>query len=205
MGPHGPVPDPDRLLSGHPADAPVPAVDPQAAKDCILFTPDLTTFVGPWGTSFSANLTSDETGIGNWTEAQFLTALIKGTSPDGRHYYPAFPYTSYQRARFDDLRDEFAYIKTLPQVPGRIRDHDREPPVVGTRLGLRRVHRGLGLLERDRRNHGLGRATASSLRCRRHVADQGERRHRDQESTTSHRFHPAPYVWMSSELKDHKI
>ena len=50
--------------------------------------------------------------------------MNKGTSPDGRHYYPAFPYTSYQRMRVDDLRDLFAYLKTLPAVQGSVRDHD---------------------------------------------------------------------------------
>jgi mono/diheme cytochrome c family protein len=92
----------------------------------------------PFGTFYVPNISPHPTdGIGNWTEAQFVTALIKGTSPDGRHYYPAFPYTSYQRARFDDLRDLFAYLKTLPPVPGRIRDHDLPFPF--------NIRRGLGL------------------------------------------------------------
>ncbi len=48
----------------------------------------------------------------------------EGTSPDGRHYFPAFPYTSYQRMRVEDVRDLFAHIKTLPAAQGRVRDHD---------------------------------------------------------------------------------
>src|SRR5205814_9327354 len=63
-------------------------------------------------------------GIGKWSEADFVTAMTKGTSPDGRHYFPAFPYTSYQRMRVEDLRDLFAHLKTLPAVQGRVRDHD---------------------------------------------------------------------------------
>jgi mono/diheme cytochrome c family protein len=50
--------------------------------------------------------------------------VLKGTSPSGAHFYPAFPYASYQRARIEDVRDLFAYLKTLPVVQGRVRDHD---------------------------------------------------------------------------------
>jgi mono/diheme cytochrome c family protein len=50
--------------------------------------------------------------------------MWKGTSPSGEHYYPAFPYTSYQRMRLEDVRDLFAYLKTLPPVQGKVRDHD---------------------------------------------------------------------------------
>jgi mono/diheme cytochrome c family protein len=64
-----------------------------------------------------------EDGIGRWSEAEFVTAMAKGTSPDGRHYYPAFPYTSYQRMTLADLRDLFGYLKTLPPVQGKARDH----------------------------------------------------------------------------------
>src|ERR1044072_7141640 len=63
MGPQGPYPDPDRLLSGHPGDMPVGKFDTGTAKNWILFNPMLTAVVGPWGTSFSANITSDSTGI----------------------------------------------------------------------------------------------------------------------------------------------
>lgn len=79
----------------------------------------------PFGIFFVPNISSDpKDGIGGWTEAQFVTAMTKGTSPDGAHYFPAFPYTSYQRIAFDDLRDLFAHIKTLPAVQGRVRGHD---------------------------------------------------------------------------------
>jgi mono/diheme cytochrome c family protein len=79
----------------------------------------------PFGTFYVPNISSDpKDGIGGWSEAQFVTALNKGTSPSGEHYYPALPYTSYQRITFDDLRDLFAYLKTLPPVAGRVRDHD---------------------------------------------------------------------------------
>ena len=92
----------------------------------------------PFGTFHVPNISPDRRdGIGAWSEADFVTALTKGTSPDGQHYYPAFPYTSYQRMQIDDLRDLFSYIKTLPAAPGRARDHEMMFP-----FGFRR---GLGL------------------------------------------------------------
>ncbi len=79
----------------------------------------------PFGTFYAPNISPDpQDGIGGWSEAAFVTAVLKGTSPRGTHYFPAFPYSSYQHARVDDVRDLFAYLKTLPPVAGRVRDHD---------------------------------------------------------------------------------
>jgi mono/diheme cytochrome c family protein len=79
----------------------------------------------PFGTFYVPNISPDPNdGIGKWSEADFVTAMLKGTSPDGRHYFPAFPYPSYQRMKVEDVRDLFAHIKTLPAVQGRVRDHD---------------------------------------------------------------------------------
>jgi len=79
----------------------------------------------PFGTFYVPNISPDPNdGIGRWSEADFVTAVLKGTSPSGAHYYPAFPYTSYQRGKIEDVRDLFAYMKTLPPVSGRVRDHD---------------------------------------------------------------------------------
>jgi mono/diheme cytochrome c family protein len=92
----------------------------------------------PFGTFYIPNISSDpQDGIGGWSEAEFVTAMVKGTSPSGEHLYPAFPYTSYQHMRLDDLRDLFAYLKTLPPVTGRVRDHALRFPF--------NVRRGLGL------------------------------------------------------------
>jgi mono/diheme cytochrome c family protein len=78
----------------------------------------------PFGTFYVPNISSDRTdGIGAWTEAQFVTAMVKGTSPTGEHLFPAFPYTSYQRMSLGDIRDLFAYLKTLPAATGKVRDH----------------------------------------------------------------------------------
>ena len=79
----------------------------------------------PFGTFYAPNISPDEKdGIGKWTEAQFVTAMLKGTSPSGEHLYPAFPYPSYQRMKVEDVRDLFAFIKILQPLSGRARDHE---------------------------------------------------------------------------------
>ncbi len=79
----------------------------------------------PFGTFYAPNISPDPVdGIGKWTEAEFVNAITKGISPAGFHYFPAFPYTSYQHAKVEDVRDLFAYLKTLAPVPGKARDHD---------------------------------------------------------------------------------
>src|SRR5882724_5627358 len=79
----------------------------------------------PFGTFYVPNISPDPNdGIGRWSEADFVTAVLKGTSPTTFHYFPAFPYTSYQHAKVEDVRDLFAYLKTLAPVTGKARDHD---------------------------------------------------------------------------------
>lgn len=79
----------------------------------------------PFGTFYAPNISSHaRDGIGGWTEAEFVTAMWKGTSPQGSHEFPAFPYASYRNMKLEDVRDVFAYLKTLPAVQGKARDHD---------------------------------------------------------------------------------
>jgi mono/diheme cytochrome c family protein len=79
----------------------------------------------PFGTFRVPNISPDPAdGIGRWTEAEFVTAMLKGTSPAGGHYFPAFPYASYRHAKVEDVRDLFAYLKTLAPVSGKAADHD---------------------------------------------------------------------------------
>jgi len=79
----------------------------------------------PFGTFYPPNISPDPNdGIGGWSEPDFVTAMWKGTAPDGSHYYPVFPYSSYQRMTLDDVRDLFAFIATLPAVEGKTRGHD---------------------------------------------------------------------------------
>ncbi|MGJ5135804.1 c-type cytochrome [Bradyrhizobium oligotrophicum] len=83
----------------------------------------------PFGTFYAPNISPDPTdGIGRWSEAEFVNAVVRGVSPDGSHYYPAFPYPSYAAAKIDDVRDLFAYMKTLPPVAGASRAHDMPFP-----------------------------------------------------------------------------
>jgi mono/diheme cytochrome c family protein len=78
----------------------------------------------PFGTFYAPNISPDPAdGIGRWSEAEFVRAVTQGVSPGGYHYFPAFPYTSYAHARLDDIRDLFAYLKTLNPVSGKARDH----------------------------------------------------------------------------------
>lgn len=82
-----------------------------------------------FGTFYSPNITPDpETGIGNWSDDDFIAALRDGVSPEGDHYYPSFPYTSYTRMSDDDMRALKAYIFSLPPVRQENRAHDLDFP-----------------------------------------------------------------------------
>ena len=123
MGPMGPEIDTARMLSGHPSGNPVAKADPKLTDSWILFNQDLTAFVGPWGTSFAANLTSDETGIGNWSEAQFFKAIREGKykgMDNTRPLLPPMPWQMYTNASDEDLRAIFAYLKSTPPVENRV-------------------------------------------------------------------------------------
>jgi mono/diheme cytochrome c family protein len=77
----------------------------------------------PYGVFRVPNISPHEDGIGSWTVVDFVNAMQHGVSPDGRHYYPSFPYTSYAKADVRDVIDLWAYLVTLPEVPGRAADH----------------------------------------------------------------------------------
>ena len=78
----------------------------------------------PFGSFYAPNISPHpRDGIGNWTNADLANAMMRGVSPDGAHYYPAFPYTSYAGMQADDARHLMAYIRTLQLVEGRARDH----------------------------------------------------------------------------------
>lgn len=118
MGPQGPELDPARLLSGFPADRQLPPV-PANAEGWALMAMDLTAAVGPWGTSFAANITSDETGIGNWTEEQFERALRHGLykgMEGSRPLLPPMPWQNLANLKPEDMRDMFAYLKSTKPV-----------------------------------------------------------------------------------------
>lgn len=79
----------------------------------------------PYGTFYSTNITPDvEQGIGGWSDEDFVRALREGVAPDGRHYYPAFPYTSFTRLTADDMLALKAYLDSREPVAQPNRDHD---------------------------------------------------------------------------------
>jgi mono/diheme cytochrome c family protein len=79
----------------------------------------------PFGTFYPPNISSDPVdGIGGWRPVDVANALLSGVSPDGRHFYPAFPYSSYQRMTPNDIADLIAFLRTLPAVPGRAPAND---------------------------------------------------------------------------------
>ena len=122
MTPHGPEPDMSRRFSGHPAEEPFAAENKKEliTKEFVaVFSPGLTAAAGPWGVSFAANLTPDDTGIGNWTEAQFMKAIREGKSKgmDGtRPLLPPMPWQVVRNMSDEDLKAVFAYLQTVKPV-----------------------------------------------------------------------------------------
>ncbi len=83
----------------------------------------------PFGRFYGPNITPDlEYGIGSWTDEQFITALQSGISPQGKPYYPSFPYTAFTKATRQDLLDLKSYIFSLPAVSQPNRPHELRFP-----------------------------------------------------------------------------
>lgn len=126
MTPHGPEADTTKLLSGHPAGMPTPPIDPGALKPggWMQMGPDITTFVGPWGITYAANLTSDSaTGVGAWGEDVFIRALRTGKHmgvASGRPIMPPMPWQYVSQMTDQDLRAVYAYLNSLPPVSNRV-------------------------------------------------------------------------------------
>jgi mono/diheme cytochrome c family protein len=126
------------------AAAPAGAADPDliargaylaAAADCVACHTDPAdggrpyaggrALATPFGTFYSPNITPDpETGIGRWTDEQFLRALRDGVRPDGANYFPVFPYPSFTNITDADARAIKAYLFSLPAVRQPNRTHD---------------------------------------------------------------------------------
>ena len=124
MGPNGPEIDMEHRFGGHLANAPLGKPNTSVMKDgYMLFSMDLTSAVGPWGQSYSANISSDETGIGNWSEEQFMTAIRKGKlkgMKEGRPLLPPMPWFVYRNLSDTDLKSIFAFLKTTKPVVNRV-------------------------------------------------------------------------------------
>jgi hypothetical protein len=119
--PTGPADDATRLLSGYPSSAKLPeipkgVIGPQQWGS--ISTNDLTAWVGPWGVSFSYNLTPHmATGIGSWTEAMFIQMLRSGKfMGTSRDILPPMPWQEIGKMTDDDLKAVFAYLRSLPPI-----------------------------------------------------------------------------------------
>jgi mono/diheme cytochrome c family protein len=125
MGANEPEPDMTRFLSGHPADMVMPP--PPKLPDgpwLWLGAASNTAFAGPWGVSFSANLTPDpETGLGKWTPEIFIATLRNGRHEGkGRPLLPPMPYFAVNKLNDEDLRAVFAYLQSLKPMRNRVPD-----------------------------------------------------------------------------------
>jgi mono/diheme cytochrome c family protein len=127
-----------------------------------------------FGTFIAPNISPDPThGIGDWTLAEFVTAMQNGISPEGRHYYPAFPYTAYRLATRQDMADLFAFLRTLPASDTPSQPHQVGFPVTITRgIGLwnrLNLHDdftvGGDLTEEETRGRYLAEALAHCAEC----------------------------------------
>ena len=120
MTAQGPDIDSSLLLSGHPSQLDAPDVNRQELESKgVIATSDLTSWVGSWGISYTANLTSDATGIGNWKEEQFIYAIREGKMKGlagSRPMLPPMPWQMYRNMTDDELKAIFAYLKTTKPI-----------------------------------------------------------------------------------------
>lgn len=123
MGDQGPEPDMTRALSGHPEDMKLPPPPKPSGPWIMAAAATNTAWSGPWGVSFTANLTPDrETGLGTWTEENFIQTIRTGRHLGrGRPILPPMPAPVYANFTDEDLGSIFAYLQSLPprknQVP----------------------------------------------------------------------------------------
>ena len=123
MTAEGPKPDMDRMLSGHPESLvlpPAPTMPEGPWQNAFAATN--TAWAGPWGVSFTANLTPDrETGLGEWTEEMFIQTMKTGRHQGkGREILPPMPYFIVGALNDEDIKSLFAYLQSLPPVRNRV-------------------------------------------------------------------------------------
>jgi mono/diheme cytochrome c family protein len=122
LGPKGPEPDMTRELTGHPADVKVSPSPTLEGFWGIAAANTMTAWTGPWGVSFTANLTPDkETGLGDWTEEMFIATMRTGRHQGkGRALLPPMPWFSVAALSDEDIKAVFAYLQSLPPVHNRV-------------------------------------------------------------------------------------
>jgi hypothetical protein len=129
VGPKGPEPDFTRMLSGHPASDALPPPPKPAGPWIVAAAATNTAWSGPWGISYTANLTPDkETGIGKWTEKEFRDTIRTGRHLGrGRQILPPMPIPMYKHFNDADLSAIYAYLQSIPAVSNRV--PEPTPPV----------------------------------------------------------------------------
>jgi cytochrome c553 len=118
MGAKGPEPDMAKMLSGHPQNLVMPPAPAAQGPWVWHGGATNTAFAGPWGVSNAPNLTPDpDTGLGNWTEEQFVKALRCGRHMgSGRPILPPMPWPMYSNMNEADLKAVYAYLKSIPAI-----------------------------------------------------------------------------------------
>lgn len=120
MTPQGPVPDMEHRFAGHMPTPPLGKPDLAVMKNgWMLMSMDLTAATGPWGTTYAANISSDATGIGNWTEEQFIKCLREGKLKgldEGRPLLPPMPWQNFAKLSDTDLKAMFAFLKSTKPI-----------------------------------------------------------------------------------------
>lgn len=124
MGPKGPELDMSRMLSGHPETLQMPEPPQGAPPWGVSAALTNTAWSGPWGTSFTANLTPDpETGLGKWTLQNFTETMRSGRHQGrGRPILPPMPWFNYGKMTDEDLKATFAYLQSIPAIRNRVPD-----------------------------------------------------------------------------------
>lgn len=122
MGPKGPEPDMSRMLSGHPEDMALPPAPQPQGPWIIAGAATNTAWSGPWGVSFTANLTPDaETGLGKWTQRNFSETIRIGRHMGrGRQVLPPMPIPAYKNFTDADLEAIFSYLQSIPSVKNHV-------------------------------------------------------------------------------------
>lgn len=129
MTPMGPAPDHSRFLSGRAEGSPEPAGN-LGPKDMALTGTDLTSWKQPFGTVYARNLTPDKTGLGTWTEEQFIKTMRLGRHQgDGRPLLPPMPWFNFAGMTDGDLKAMFAYLRSIKPIKNTVPDPKVPPPV----------------------------------------------------------------------------
>lgn len=125
-----PEPDMTRMLSGHPEGLKMPPAPAPSGPWVASMAATLTAFAGPWGVSYTTNLTPDQnTGMGIWTEEMFLKAMRTGKHfGTARPIQPPMPWMWLGQATDDDLKAIFAYLRSIPPIVNHVPDYQEPAP-----------------------------------------------------------------------------